>query len=101
MRTMRTAACILAGLAAVQLTGCGGKKSTVTRDGAAKAVADAVSSQTGFRPTDVKCPSGMEAKVDVEFDCHFTGAEGPYTAHMRITKVDGSAVYYDIQSRRS
>jgi hypothetical protein len=50
----------------------------------------------------VKCPSGEEANVGVAFDCHFTGPEGKlYTAHMRITKVDGSAVYYDIQSRLS
>jgi hypothetical protein len=100
--TARTAACVLVVLAAVQLTGCGGTKATVTPDGAAQAVADALSSQKGFRPTDVKCPSGEEANVGVEFDCHFTGPEGKlYTAHMRITKVDGSAVYYDIQSRLS
>ena len=41
----------------------------------------------------MSCPSGVETKVGVQFDCHFTGPEGkPYTAHMRITKVDGDGV---------
>lgn len=48
------------------------------------------------------CPSGVEAKVGQEFDCHFTGPEGkPYTAHMRITKVDGERVDFDVRSRPS
>jgi hypothetical protein len=56
--------------------------------------------QTGFHPTNVTCPSGVEAKVGQEFDCHFTGHEGkPYTAHMRITKVDGERVDFDVRSR--
>ena len=34
--------------------------------------------QGGFPPpSDVSCPSGVEAKVGVEFDCHFTGVDGP------------------------
>ena len=43
-----------------------------------------------------------DEKVDVEFDCTFTGPEGkPYTAHMKVTKVDGDDVYFEIQSRPS
>jgi hypothetical protein len=45
-------------------------------------------------------PSGIEAKVGQEFDCHFTGPEGePYTAHLRITNVDGERVDFDVRSR--
>ncbi|OBF47517.1 hypothetical protein A5787_10415 [Mycobacterium sp. 852002-50816_SCH5313054-b] len=85
----------------VLLTACS-PKSTVRPEGAAQSVVDVVSGQTGFHPTDVHCPSGVEAKVGQEFDCHFTGPEGkPYTAHMRITKVDGERVDFDVRSRPS
>jgi hypothetical protein len=46
----------------------------------------------------VSCPSGIEAKVGQEFDCHFTGPEA-YTAHMRITNVAGERVDFDVRSR--
>jgi hypothetical protein len=42
------------------LTACN-SKTTVKPVGAAKSVVDVVSSQTGFHPTDVSCPSGVEA----------------------------------------
>jgi hypothetical protein len=96
-------ALVVAGMLAtlVVLTACS-PKSTVKPDGAAQSVVDVVSSQTGFHPTDVHCPSGVEAKAGQEFDCHFTGPEGkPYTAHMRITKVDGERVDFDVRSRPS
>ena|SRR5271166_1163187 len=84
---------------AVTLAACGAK-ATVKPAGAAQSVVDVVSGQTGFHPTDVNCPSGVEAKVGQEFDCHFAGPEGtPYTAHMRITKVDGERVDFDVRSR--
>jgi Domain of unknown function (DUF4333) len=60
-----------------------------------------VTEQTGFKPTDVSCPSGVEAKVGVEFQCHFTGPEGPYTAYMKITKVQGEEVFFDFKTQRS
>jgi hypothetical protein len=61
-----------------------------------------VSSKTGFNATDVKCPSGVDAKVGQEFDCHFTGPEGkPYTAHLKITKVQGDDVEFDIETKPS
>jgi hypothetical protein len=73
---------VLIGVAALQLTGCG---KTVKPDGAAKSVVDVVSRQTGFKPNDVHCG--------------FTGPEGPYVAHMRITKVDGDDVEFDIKTQ--
>jgi hypothetical protein len=95
----RLGAAVLVGAVALQLAGCA--KSTIKPDGAAKSVTDLVSQQTGFNPTDVSCPSGEEAKVGVEFDCHFTGPDGPYTAHMKVTKVDGSDVVFDIKTQRT
>jgi uncharacterized protein DUF4333 len=95
---VRCAVGVLAGVAALQLAGC---TKTVKPEGAAQSVVDVVSKQTGFKPTDVTCPSGVAAKAGGEFDCHFTGPEGPYVAHMRITKVDGDNVEFDVKTRRS
>jgi hypothetical protein len=92
---------VFVSLAALPLTGCGGT-STVKPGGAAQSVVDVVSKQAGFHPTDVSCPSGVKAQVGGEFDCHFTGPEGkPYTAHLRITKVDGERVEFDVKTRPS
>jgi Domain of unknown function (DUF4333) len=96
---VRVGAAVIIGSMVLQLTGCG---ATIKPDGAAKSVVDVVSGQTGFHPTDVTCPSGVEATVGGEFDCHFTGPEGkPYTAHMRITKVEGESVEFDVRTRPS
>ena len=94
----RLGAAVLVGAVALQLAGCG---KTIKPDGAAKSVTDVVSQQTGFKPTDVKCPSGVDAKVGQEFDCHFTGPEGPYTAHLKVTKVSGDDVEFFIQTKPS
>ncbi len=81
----------------VVAAGCGKKE--VIPSGAEKAVTNVVSSKTPFTPTDVSCPSGEEAKVGNTFDCSFTGPKGvPYTAHMRITKVDGDKVLFFINT---
>jgi hypothetical protein len=94
----RLGAALLVGAVALQLAGC---SKTIKPEGAAKYVTDRVSEQTGFKPTDVSCPSGVEAKVGVEFECHFTGPEGPYAAYMKITKVQGETVMFDMKTRRS
>lgn len=95
---VRCAIGVLIGATALQLVGC---SKTIKPEGAAQSVVDVVSKKTGFKPTDVKCPTGVSAKVGGEFDCHFTGPEGPYVAHMRITKVDGDDVEFDVTTRRS
>jgi hypothetical protein len=74
---------------------------TIGASKAAKVLADGVSEKTGYTPTDVTCPSGVEAKVGATFDCHFTGPDGPYTSHMRVTKVDGDYVEFDMKWSRS
>jgi hypothetical protein len=74
-------------------------KSTIGPHRAEQVIVNVVFGQTGFRPTDVRCPSGVEARVGVTFNCHFTGPEGPYTAHMRITTVQGERVFVSVRSR--
>jgi hypothetical protein len=96
---MRTALVVLVGSLAMVLAGCG---STIKPDGAAQSVVDLVSKQTGFKPKDVKCPSGVDAQVGKEFQCHFTGPEGKdYTADLKVTKVDGDNVQFFIKTAPS
>jgi uncharacterized lipoprotein len=92
---------VLASLVAMLLAGCS-SKATVKPDSAAESVVDVVSKQTGFHPADVHCPAGVEAKVGTQFDCHFTGPDGkPYTANMRITKVNGTEVDFHVNTHPS
>lgn len=93
---MRTAFLIVLASLAVVVTGCG---STIKPEGAAQSVTDLVSQETGFTPTDVTCPDGVKAEAGAEFDCKFTGPDGNYTAHVRVTKVDGDDVEFYIQSK--
>jgi hypothetical protein len=94
---MRTALVVL--IASLALAGCG---STIRPEGAASSVTDMVSKQTGFKPTDVKCPSGVDAEVGKEFECQFTGPEGTeYTAQMKVTKVEGENVEFYIKTAPS
>jgi Domain of unknown function (DUF4333) len=96
---MRTALVVLVASMAMALAGCG---STIKPEGAAQSVVDLVSKQTGFKPEDVKCPSGVDAEVGKEFECHFTGPEGKdYTAYMKVTKVEGENVEFYIKTAPS
>jgi Domain of unknown function (DUF4333) len=96
---MRTALVVFVASLALVLAGCG---STIKPEGAAASVVDLVSKQTSFKPNDVKCPSGVDAKVGTEFECHFTGPEGKdYTAHMKVTKVEGDDVQFYIKTEPS
>ena len=93
---IRFGAAVLIGSAALQLAACG--SSTIKPDVAAQSVVDLVSEKTDFKPTDVKCPDGVEAKVGGVFDCTFTGPDGDYLAHMKIDKIDGEQVLFDIKT---
>ena len=96
---MRRELLILAAVLAVSVSGCG---ATIKPDEAAKSVSAVVSRQTKFKPKDVSCPSGVDAEVGVEFDCTFTGPEGKeYTAHMKVTKVEGEEVEFSVKSELS
>ena len=95
------AAAVIVSSITVLSAGCS-SKATVKPDGAAKSVVDVVSKQTGFKPTDVHCPDGVEAKVGAQFDCHFTGPEGKmYVANMKITKITGDNIDFDVNTHPS
>jgi hypothetical protein len=84
----------MAGLVGLPLAAC----STVDPQTAAKSVADVVFSQKGFRPNDVACPNGVDAKVGTKFDCVYTGPAGTrISAHLTITKVDSDHVEFDVE----
>lgn len=81
--------------AVILLSGC---EKTIKPEGAEQVVVDVVSDHTGFHPTDVSCPDGVEAKVGGMFDCHFTGPDGDYVAQMTIDEVNGSDVRFQVRS---
>jgi hypothetical protein len=90
----------LVSAAALQLTGCA--KSDIAQivpDKAADLISHQVQSKSGFTPTDVSCPAGIEAKVGAQFACTFSGPSGKYAIRMKVTKVDGGYVEYDMSWR--
>jgi hypothetical protein len=89
---------VFIGAATLSLASCGA--STIKPEGAAQSVVNVVSQQTDFKPTDVKCPDGVEAKVGGSFDCTFTGPDGNYLAHMKIDKIEGDQVSFDIKTEK-
>ncbi|MDX1890895.1 DUF4333 domain-containing protein [Mycolicibacterium sp. 050158] len=93
---VRVGVALVIGAAVLGVGGCG---KVIDADSAQKSVTDFVKQKTKFTPNDVRCPSGTDAKVGVEFDCTFTGPDGNYVAHLKITKVDGSDVLYDIETK--
>jgi hypothetical protein len=95
-RGVNVGAALFIGFAVLGLSGCG---KVIDAKSAQKSVTDFVAQNTEFTPKDVKCPSGTDAKVGVEFDCTFTGPDGDYVAHLKITKVDGSDVEYDVETK--
>ena len=90
------AACVL-GFAVCGLAGCSGQ--VITADGAQTSVADFVAKNTKVKASNVKCPDKTDAKAGVEFDCTFTAPDGDYVAHLTVTKVDGTNVQYDIETK--
>jgi hypothetical protein len=83
---------------AIVLSGCG--QSTIRPHAAEQTIADLVSKHTGFRPTDVRCPSGVPASVGGRFECRFTGPDGRYAAEVRIMSVRGQRVEEYIVTRK-
>jgi len=85
------------GCSLVLLAGCG--ENTIRAQETEQTVTRFVAKRTAYRPTDVRCPSGESAEVGVEFQCHFTGPDGRYTAYLRVLSVDGEKVVYRIVTR--
>ncbi len=85
---------------AALLSACGGH-SSIDPGATAGYVEGFVYQHTGFRATDVRCPSGVPATAGGRFNCHFTGPEGPYTAYLRILNVKGRRVLFDVKTQPS
>jgi len=85
---------------AILLSACGGSTG-IDPTTTAKYVDDVEFQQTGFRPVDMRCPSGIPATVGGRFNCHFTGPEGPYTAYLRIVKVEGHRAAFELKTQPS
>jgi Domain of unknown function (DUF4333) len=96
-RVRRTAPAVVC--LAVLLPGCGA--STIRPHATEQTIAEFVFRKTSFRPTDVRCPPGVPANVGSTFDCHFTGPDGPYVAHVRIASVHGERAIDYIVTRRA
>jgi hypothetical protein len=92
MRRLRAIALAASVGVAALLAACG--QSVIKPSATEKYVSGLVFGQTGFRPVDVRCPSGVPAKAGGTLTCHFTGPEGPYTAYLRIVKVEGNRVAF-------
>ncbi|MGZ4233162.1 MAG: DUF4333 domain-containing protein [Solirubrobacteraceae bacterium] len=84
------------------LSACGGTAHhEIDPAGTANYIDNVVFQQTGFRATDVRCPTGIPATAGGRFNCHFTGPEGPYTAYLRIVSVHGRRVDYRLKTQPS
>jgi len=95
----------LKGLAALAfsvtaLSACGGATG-IDPTTTANYIDDVEFQQTGFRPVDMRCPAGIPPTVGGRFRCHFTGPEGPYTAYLRIVKVDGHRAAFQLETQPS
>jgi hypothetical protein len=90
------------GCCAALLSACGGAgHSEIDPTGTANYIDNVVFQQTGFRATDIRCPTGISATAGGRFNCHFTGPEGPYTAYLRIISVHGRRVDYRLKTQPS
>jgi hypothetical protein len=93
-RLLPLAACV------ALLSACGGQRA-IDPATTASYVGDVVFQQTGFRPVDIQCPSGIAATAGGRLNCHFTGPEGAYTAYLRIVKVKGRHVAFQLDTQPS
>jgi Flp pilus assembly protein TadG len=93
---VRLGAGLFTGAAALSLAACG---TTIPASSMEKQVTDFVSQNTEATAKDVKCPDNTDAKVGGAVDCTFSADDGDYTAHVVITKVDGTDVYYNISTK--
>ncbi len=83
---------------ALGLAACGEK--TIDAASAEQTVTDFVTEESGFEAEDMSCPEDVPAEEGEEFECEFTGPEGPYVASVRIDSVDGDDANFFIRTRR-
>lgn len=90
---VRTAAALILGLT-LALTGCGTK--VLTTDEAEKQISASVEKETGTAPEDVSCADDVDAEVGKTSKCTVTIDGEDINVTVKITKVDGDNVEFDI-----
>ena len=96
MSTRRSA--ITMGAAALALafglSGCGG--SAVNSSDVEKQISSELEKQIGQAPDSVNCPNDLKAEKGAEERCTLTADGEDYGVSVKVTKVDGSDVSFDI-----
>ena len=88
--TMGAAALALA----LGLSGCG--SSSVTSSDVETQISSELEKQVGQAPDSVDCPNDLDAEVGAEERCTLTVDGNDYGVSVKVTKVDGSDVSFDI-----
>jgi len=78
---------------------CGEKTIDSTR--AEETVTGLIADESGFEAEGMSRPEDVKAEVGEEFECEFTGPEGPYVASVEISEADGEDAVFQVVSRRA
>lgn len=76
------------------LSGCGGP--SVESSDVEEQVSNQLEKQVGQAPDSVDCPNDLDAEVDAEERCTLTVGDQSYGVSVKVTKVDGDNVSFDI-----
>lgn len=90
----RFAVLLTAGLA-LTLAGCGSL--TVDKDELEKQINTELTKSVGRSPDSVTCPKDLDGKVDATTRCELKADGETYGVTVKVTKVDGDNVKFDIQ----
>ena len=92
-------------IVALALAACGGSVSvggsSVSKDEIAKQASAALEKSVGKTPPPITCPSDLDATVGKTTTCVMHASDGDYNVNVKITKVDGSDVNFDVQVANS
>ena len=94
MKRLRTAPASLV-IALLFLSACGA--SVVAEEDLEQGVSDQLTETVGQKPDKIDCPGDLEAEVGKTMRCTLTAGPDELGVTLKITKVDGSDVEYDIE----
>lgn len=88
-------------LGTLALAACGGSvsigSSSVSKDEIAKQVSTALEQSVGSSPPPITCPDDLAAEVGKTTTCVMHASDGDYDVAVKITKVDGDTVAFDVE----
>lgn len=95
----RSLAVVAALLAALALAACGASTGdpTLSKDEIATQAKAALEKTVGQTAPPIDCPEDIPAKVGGTTTCTMHASEGDYAVSVKITKVDGEDVKFDVQ----